>query len=351
MKFGLIECFVIDNVTNACHIETDLNPIEVDLYWSYSTDKFDKKDYIDSFDQKNFEFKRIQSKDKRIYYHLIINKANSFVAGERILKIDGMYNFRDMGGYPTKDGRRVKWGLLYRGDQLANSESSSDQFMLNLGIQSIIDLRSKLEIEKDPNRCISDIAQTHNLDPNAHIAAFAGHVQNTSIFSDRENLIESARKWLSEGKTGSENMIEQQKEFVLSSDAKAAFSKALKVVMNAENSPVFQHCRGGKDRTGYIAMLELMILGVDRKYVIYDYLLTNKARELKNQKYREKFLEMTQNEEYTDFYMSLFESKEEYISAAIDLIYQNYTNVVNYVISELGITSDQILRFKEYYLE
>ena len=37
----------------------------------------------------------------------------------RRIPLDGAPNFRDLGGYPTVDGRRVRWGQVYRSGDLA----------------------------------------------------------------------------------------------------------------------------------------------------------------------------------------------------------------------------------------
>ena len=351
MKIGLIECFIIDSDHNVCRIETKTSPLQIEMYWSYSPAHVDFENYVGAFKHNTFKFKRVVSPNKRIYYHLRINQDATFVTGERILAIDGMCNFRDLGGYPTQDGRRVKWGLLYRGDQLFNSKESSDALMENLKIKTIIDLRNDQEVLKSPNRCLNLTAKTYQYDPNAPIAAFAGEVQNRDIFSDRNGLIETAKKWLQTGKSGDEVMINQQREFVLSLESQHAFKDSLMLVMDYSNAPLFQHCRGGKDRTGYLSMLELMVLGVDRRYVLNDYLITNRARAQKNKAYRDKFMSMTDSLEYTTFYMALFEAKAAYLNAAIDLICADYGDVEHYVMSQFGISEAVINQFKDFYLE
>lgn len=351
MKIGLIECFVQDLEVNVCTIETDEESLTIAMYWSSSPNHYDPKDKVGTFRKKMFKFKRVALDNQRVYYHLVINDHASFVTAERILPVEGMHNFRDMGGYPTMDGRRVKWGLLYRGDQLANSQASSDAYMESLKIGIIVDLRSQFEIDKSPNRCLTTWAKTYHFDPDAPIAAFAGGVQNKDIFSDAKNLIATAQTWLEAGKSGNNVMIKQQEDFVERPASKRAFQDALEVVMGLDGVSVFQHCRGGKDRTGYLAMLELMLLGVDIRYVKYDYALTNRARAQKNQAYHDKFMSMTHNRAYTDFYMSLFEAKPIFLDAALATITENYGSVLNYVKTQFGITDAAIEQFKNTVLE
>ena len=51
---------------------------------------------------------------------LIEVETQKYIVGERTLPVEGMNNFRDMGGYETYDGRTVKWKLLYRSDHIHN---------------------------------------------------------------------------------------------------------------------------------------------------------------------------------------------------------------------------------------
>ena len=63
----------------------------------------------------------------------------TFVAAERTLPIDGMNNFRDMGGYETEDGHSVKWGKLYRSDYIHNATAEGLDYLRTLGIHTIVD--------------------------------------------------------------------------------------------------------------------------------------------------------------------------------------------------------------------
>ncbi|MFX3828793.1 tyrosine-protein phosphatase, partial [Streptococcus suis] len=80
----------------------------------------------------------------------------------------------------------------------------------------------------------------------------------------------------------SEVVYSQYRTFAEGNESKAAFSKMLTVLANPNSPASVQHCRGGKDRTGYGAMLLLGILGVSKEDLIQDYLITGKNREERN---------------------------------------------------------------------
>jgi protein-tyrosine phosphatase len=70
----------------------------------------------------------------------------------RHLALEGAPNFRDLGGYPTADGRSVKWGLFYRSDNLAHLTDADLEKVASLGIKLVCDFRSEPEKQAEPDR-------------------------------------------------------------------------------------------------------------------------------------------------------------------------------------------------------
>ena len=67
---------------------------------------------------------------------------------ERLLPLVGACNFRDLGGYPTVDGRFTRWGKLFRSDTLHELTEEDLELLRQIGLTSIIDLRTKTELER-----------------------------------------------------------------------------------------------------------------------------------------------------------------------------------------------------------
>lgn len=350
MIINCVSAFVLDNALNKCIIESNDSLQQSKLYYSKNINSFEKEDYIGTYDGNEFNFPRIFS-DKRVYYHLELSDNSIIHFGERILKIPGMYNLRDMGGYPTKDGRHVKWGILYRSDQLFNAEENSVEYLESLNIKTIVDLRSKTEIEIHPNIELKSVKQQLNFDPNAHIAAFAGSLQNNEL-DNKNDMIERAKNELAKNPMAADmHMINQQESFVTTQEAQKAFKEALSLLKDKNNAPILHHCKGGKDRTGFMSMMELVILGVDEEYIMKDYMLTREARKDKNKRYYNNFLKMTQNEQYAQFYYSLFDTKESYLQAAIDKINSLYPTLLGYAKEVYNLTDKDIDTIRSIYLE
>lgn len=351
MKIGLCECFVVNDSINESILEVDESFQFVDLYWSYQTDAYHTSNYIGRFEKKLFQFERIDDLNRRVYYHLKFHDNQEVVMGERILKIPGMYNFRDMGGYPTKDGRRVKWGLIYRGDQLYNLEGDLN-YLNSLNIKNIIDFRSTKEIEQYPNRVPNTVDHSYNFSPEAEIAMFAGKLQNNEIHEEGKQLIKIAQEALAKDpNAGIRNMMDQQVKFVTEPTAIESFKNTTKVVLNSDHAPIFQHCKGGKDRTGFASLIQLALLGVADQYLIYDYMLTQKARSEKNKRYYNNFLNQTGDPQYADYFFALFDTKEVYIQAALDAIHKTHDSIMDYAKEIYDITDEEIAEFRNDYLE
>lgn len=271
---------------------------------------------------------------------------------QRNIPISGMNNFRDMGGYPTYDGKTVKWGKLYRSDHIFNADEQGLEQLKSLGIHTIIDYRSENEIEKYPNPQFDERIKTYQLDPDAHAAELAAQFSSSKDKED-ENLVkkvtEQKEKGLLTGRDGI--VLEQYRNFIHKEESKKAFGTMLHVVARPEAAAVVQHCRGGKDRTGFGTMLLLGILGVKREALLEDYMLTGKNRLERNAEKMEIYKTYTSDQEVLDYLYSFIDTKQDFIEASMQEIEQVYGGIEEYAKEELGVTEEEIKRLKELYLE
>lgn len=310
------------------------------LYWSYTADKnINKEHYIATITNEENEFQFCSKQLKRIYFQLV-TQEEIIVCAERVLPVKGMINFRDLGGYITEEHKRIKWGILYRSDCFSKLDDESIDYVKALNIKTIIDLRRTEEIKATPNKNIGAVNQI-NCNPNAKIAALAGNLQNGENEQENDKDIQK--------KLGS--MEKQQIDFVESETCKKAFSIALQLMLNPDYLPLDQHCRGGKDRTGFGVMLLLGVLGVDEKTILEDYMITKRLRKERNEKLYKEFLNKYKDVELVNYYYSLVDTKEEFLLASLNAIHKRYGSIKEYAMSELGITQQMIDVAKAYYLE
>lgn len=142
-------------------------------------------------------------------------------------------------------------------------------------------------------------------------------------------------------KTGA-TVIKQYENFVKKDESKEEFSKMIKILSESTGRPVVQHCHGGKDRTGYGAMLVLGLLGVKEEDLLHDHTLMPEQRRVRNEKVMEDYRKLTDDKVILDNLYAYIEAKPEFIKTSMRLIIDEYGSIKNYAIKELGIEENRI---------
>ena len=147
----------------------------------------------------------------------------------RTVSVPGMSNVRDLGGKNTSFGKKVRFGMVYRGADLARLTGEGiEKAVGTLGIRTELDLRHRLEDGSSP---------------------FGKEVRYISVTSPHY--------------TG-----------IAERESRAELRDALLVFADPDNYPVYFHCSIGRDRTGTIAFLLLALLGVGEEEIDLDYELS-----------------------------------------------------------------------------
>ncbi len=170
----------------------------------------------------------------------------------RLIPFREVLNFRDLGGYRTSDGRTTRWGRLFRSDVGQPLSPEDRELLRSLGIATVVDLRSPVEVERT--------ASALRADPMIRYV-------NTSVLSN-DGLIERQ-----EESSFDEGYLARRYLHYLDV-GRDAFSTAFAEMAAAENYPLVFNCFLGKDRTGVLAALVLSSLGVERDDIVEDYALT-----------------------------------------------------------------------------
>lgn len=111
------------------------------------------------------------------------------------------------------------------------------------------------------------------------------------------------------------------------------------------------HCAAGKDRCGIVSALVLFILDVDPKTIMEDYLLTNDAAFKWADTYHKAILDKTGNELLAERYKDTFIADANYLLAAEQAIVAKWGSIESFIHDQLGITDDEIVKFKTRVLE
>lgn len=178
----------------------------------------------------------------------------------RRIELKGAYNFRDVGGYSTINGKTTNWRKLFRSDNLSKLTKSDLRKIEKLNIQLIIDLRSKEERMSKPNRLPVDNGIK---------------IKNIEIADNNKGHNELKRE-IFNGKLG---RIDLEKDLLNSyrnaiTDYRYELCVFFDLLLNPSNYPAIVLCNAGKDRTGVVIALTLMALGVSKKDIMKDYMLS-----------------------------------------------------------------------------
>lgn len=320
------------------------------LYW---TDKPDTQVYPENFITDKLE-NTITVQDplnaKQRIYFILQNANGRKLFAERTLPIEGLNNFRDFGGYTTTDGKQVKWGMLYRSNHLFNLNEQAVNYISHLGINSIIDYRTQNEINKSPN-CHVGEKKTYHLDATAQTAELAAQFAASPDNEDKA-LIESVIQHIPKEMINGDGLqiLEQYRQFVVSDKSKSAFKQMIEVLLDSHNAPNIQHCRGGKDRTGYGALLVLSMLGVPKETIVQDYMLTHFNRLERNEIKMAGYRKITQDKNVLDYLLSLIDTQESFIIEVFNTMEEISGSVENYIKNELKFTNNDIKQLRETYL-
>lgn len=166
---------------------------------------------------------------------------------------EGCFNFRDIGGYPTADGRKVRWGLYFRAGRQDRMTAQDLEKAQALGIKTQIDLRKPDEAaEQGPGPLEAMGATYHNIPviPVGGSDTLSRLVGDTGI---------SGKRYLGYLEFGPD-----------------AWLRMFDIFADAAQHPIVLHCTAGKDRTGVSTAFLLSVLGVDRALIEADYILTNR---------------------------------------------------------------------------
>lgn len=171
----------------------------------------------------------------------------------RLVALEAVHNFRDLGGYATADGRRTRWRTLFRADGLYRLTPADVMALEPLGLRTVIDLRSAPELEERGRFPVDVHPVIYHHFPIID-ATWAHATEQFEYERDEDFLIYAYQEMLTIGAP----------RFALAFDALAR-PGAL---------PAVFHCAAGKDRTGLLAALLLGALGVSLDDIVDDYALT-----------------------------------------------------------------------------
>jgi protein-tyrosine phosphatase len=250
-------------------------------------------------------------------------------SSKRQVKLEGAINFRDIGGYTTKDGKHVKWGKIYRSAALSKLTDNDLQKLQNLSLACVADFRGPYEVKAAPDRLpagtmlISLPAGSEKIGDSNYMKTWTQQLRNdSSLIKFYSTLGPFKARY------------------------KPLFDQLL--TLNKDSALLF-HCTAGKDRTGIAAALVLYALGVDEKTIMQDYLATNYYRAIENERAITGMIKGYGIDEKTA--RNMMAAREDYLQATFTSIKNQYGTIDIYLEKEMGLNKERMKRLRELYLD
>ena len=258
----------------------------------------------------------------------------------RKLPLKGAHNFRELGGYRTQDNKSVKWGILYRSDELHALTAEDIKYLERLKLNTLIDFRSIGERENEPDPILKE----------TNIRLLPIDVLAESSSEEKDKTQKEIQEELFSGERDLSNLlVDANKDFA------TTFTPTYKIFIDTliENNgqPLVFHCSAGKDRAGFAAAIVLSILGVPRDIIIQDYLATNSYTKDEIDRTIEQINISSAFKVDTDNIRKVLEVEERYIQAAFDEIDKEWGSMELYFKNGLILSESEIEKIKSLYLE
>ena len=233
-------------------------------------------------------------------------------------------NFRDIGGVPVGRDAVVRAGIVYRSGVLDRLDDADLATLADLGVATVVDLRSTAEVEARPNR-LPEGVRTIRL-PIHDVSAAPTSIVDRIAADDTDGL-------------GAPTLLRGNAFFA--TDAAPVFRAVLDVLTDPDHWPVVVHCTAGKDRTGFAVASLLWMLGADHDAVLADYLLTN---ERMVGRHREIVADVIGRGLDPTVLEEMLRADERYLGAGLDTILAAHGSLDTWFVDALGLDTTERAR-------
>lgn len=257
--------------------------------------------------------------------------------GPSRIDLQGAVNVRDLGGYGTYDGEKVKSGKVIRADALGKLTDADVQKLQGLKLQAVVDLRTPAEVQGLGADRVP-----------AGVPLVARPIDDTGMFTKMYQAISSKdpqqqQDLLGDGKA--EQIMGDVYRSFLSADSLAKFGQTVKDLADTDTATLF-HCTAGKDRTGWLSYVTLRAVGVPESVARQDYLLSNQYRAAADAAMRAQLKQagIMQN---PDLLIPLQEVREDYLDIAVTQADQQFDDFGKFLTKGLGLDAGTILKLRK----
>jgi protein-tyrosine phosphatase len=244
-------------------------------------------------------------------------------APARHLSLSGASNFRDLGGYPTSDGRSVRWRQIFRSNHLGHLTDDDVAVVRGLGVRRAFDFRGREE--RTAALCRVAEIDVHSLPVEPTVVAALRAIAAAGTRLSTDHAVEVMRD-------SYRNYVQQN----------TPRFRSLFAHLVDDRTPLVIHCTAGKDRTGFACALIQHTLGVPDAMISDDYLLTNRF-------YRRDPVASTDLPDVVKEVLGTV--RASFLAAAFEAIDADYGNLETYLREGLGLGTAERAELETRYLE
>ena len=257
-----------------------------------------------------------------------------------LLPVNSILNPRDLGGIVGLDGGKIKTHRLIRTGTLTRMSDEDIQFLKNYGLTTIIDLRSKSERKDHPDPQIEGVKNISL--PLSEEEGTLGGIQDLSREDDLYHHDPHAAFKM---------MCDHYSDHVVKAHDQNTVRQVLTILSEKENGATIFHCTEGKDRTGFVVLFVLYILGVDLEVIRQDYLASNSILSAYRAERDKKFENADENLTFRSNMRILSSASDSFFDTILLTIEEQYHNMDAYLKNVLDVTPELRDRLRELYLE
>lgn len=252
----------------------------------------------------------------REYFFLKAGNVTSGIIANRIIEMDNIKNFRDIGGYFNINNEQIRWGKIYRSGDLSSASIFDKERIRRLGIKTVIDFRSKENTKLHPNTLGRGIR---------------------TISMPMSMGIDTVNQKIEEGKFSRSDAIKYIQDMYVGivEDYKPEFSEIFDALTDQNNYPILLSGALGKDRVGLASYFILYAMGVPDYVLEEDYMLSNNTVDIT------KVVENAGGypEYIQEALTAVLTVNRAYLTYTLDHIRQKYGSIDNYLQKELRVST------------
>lgn len=263
-----------------------------------------------------------------------------------IINIGGLSNARDLCYLTGIDGRKIKKGRVIRSDNLSRLDGKGCEFLREYGLKRVVDLRTQAEIDSAPDKMIEGAEWIQN-------PILESLTEGITRKEDKEaqSLEEILLNFsVSLGVAGVEWLRSLYIPLVSHEFSLKGYRRLMDILKDNRDGAVLYHCSAGKDRVGVGTAIFLSLLGVDRRDIINDYLLTNNSYRDVISRSEELGRKRGVSEEIIATIQPLSGVDISYINQAFSII-DSMGGIEAFAKNQLGIDEKYIEELRTNYLE